>query len=121
MLCANACKQGALIQPIPAVFLQHFVPLGAAFLFGWGWAAGVAGQELDDDVVVGGLGKLGDLAHDAAVGDLLGADAYQQLHGLGGEFGNQVDELGALNDAAFVCPVLPENVAVPVVGGIGGF
>ena len=106
------------------MLMQHLLPLGAAFLLGWGLAAGVAGvagQELYDDVVLGGLGEFADLAHDAAVGGLLGADAYQQLHGLGGEFGNQVGELGALNDAAFVCPVLTENVAVPVVGGIGGF
>lgn len=103
------------------MLMQHLLPLGAAFLFGWGLAAGVAGQELDDDVVLGGLGEFADLAHDAAIWGLLGADANQQLHGLGGEFGNQVGELGALNDAAFVCPVLPEDVAVPVVGGIGGF
>ena len=97
------------------------MPLGAAFLLSCGLADGIAGQELDDDVVLRGLGELGDLAHDAAVGRLPGADADKQLHGLCGEFGNQVGELGALNDAAFVCPVLPEDVVVPVVGGIGGF
>ena len=68
------------------MLVQHLLPLGAAFLFGWGLAAGVAGQELDDDVVLGGLGEFADLAHDAAVGGLLGADADKQLHGLCGEF-----------------------------------
>ncbi len=61
------------------------MPKGAAFLLGGGGALGVARQELDDDVVLGGLGELGDLADDAAVGGLLGADADEQLHGLGGK------------------------------------
>ena len=87
MCCANTGKQeSALIQPVPAVLLQHLVPLGAAFLLSCGLADGVAGQELDDDVVLRGLGELGDLAHDAAVGRLPGADADKQLHGLCGEF-----------------------------------